>query len=1040
MNISKIIILFSLTINLITTIPVLAAEKKGILNESGLFNLATQLYIQDEDKTASSYSFDLFLKRFPESKKAMRAQFMIGECMSGQQKKVLLSKITHGLKDEIAPAAFKSAIAIYEKIISKYPDSNLADDSRYRIGECYFNQKEYDTALLQFQRLIDNYPRTYLRAEAKMGIAQCYLMMKKWGNSKQAFDDLITAHPAYQRQKTVIYSLGLINYRQGQYEKALELFKQIDTPGAIYYTGKSLESLNRPLLAIGSYKKLIDNYSESVFLENAYYLLGEMFYLCQDYTSASVKYQEFMQKYPRSELVAFTRYKLACIYLKLKDYTAAIDNFEAIVRQYPKHSIAPSAQFMVGISRMELQQYSKACFDFGVIVNQYPASDLVPDALYKIGWCYLEQENYKLAASTLQRLIDQYSNHPLIPRAYLLAGNCYYMLKNYESTIAAYKKVLDQSDQTELHEVAIYLINRAYYAQENYDSVISGYHYMLNNLPPGKSKWRAFAYLMIAEAYYQKGDIEDSKEIYETIINDYPESDAVFYAQDGLIWYCLQKGEYETAFQKRQKLKESMALKNIEPTGMDVNRQYEIANGLFNQKKYTEALEVYESFVKDYPDNQFVPEGLYRMGLCYYQLEYYREAIDVWQKLKDTYKEHPIAIDALAKIADTYFRAQEYDKAIVVYQEIVKNYPRSPNGKDARLRIGQSYYNAMNDEKAIAEFQGFIDTYPDDPKASDALSAIEASLYRQEKKLLASGDKEENSTAAIINMLRGFITKYPKSKLASEMQFHLAQKYFEIEQYAQAVEEFSRIAINYSDSKYMAESQYLLGESLYELKRYDETIAVYHRLLQNFPTYESIPIASFHLGTAFYNLERLEEAIKTYQSLTQNYPNSEYTSAALFNIALCYKKMGKLDETAGAYRTFCQKYPDDDMTTKALMELAAICRKQGNFQEAIKTLTDLSNKAHDESKMEIIYNTAECYLAMKDKEKATLEYLKLKDMTPKGNSWRLTALAKLGEGYEEQEQWKKAIEVYEDIVKNTTKPEWKKAVSERIKLLKEALK
>jgi tol-pal system protein YbgF len=546
---------------------------------------------------------------------------------------------------------------------------------------------------------------------------------------------------------------------------------------------------------------------------------------------------------------------------------------------------------------------------------------------------------------------------------------------------------------------------------------------------------------MIAEAYYQKGDFEDAKEIYETIIKNYPESEAVFYAQDGMIWYYLQKGEYVTAFQKGQKLKESFAKKKLETIKMDVNRQYEIANGLFNQKKYAEALEVYERFIKDYPDNQFVPEGLYREGLCYYQLEYYREAIDAWEKLSNTYKEHPCAIDALYKIADTYFRAQEYNTAIIIYQRIIKNYPKSSNIKDARLRIGQSYYNALDDEKAIAEFQDFITAYPDDPKASDALSAIETSLSRQERKLLASPDsKEKNPATAVIDMLRGFITKYPKSKLAPEMQFHLAQKYFDLEQYIQAVEEFSRIAINYSDSKYMPDSQYLLGESLYELGRYEESIMVYQRLAQNFPNHESIPAAMFHLGTSFYNLEQLEDAVKVYQNLTQNYPNTEYTSAALFNTALCYKKMDKLDETATAYRTFCQKYPDDDMTNKALMELAAIYRKQENFQEAIKTFRDLLDKVHDDDKWEIIYNTGDCYLAMGDKEKARLEYLKLKDTATKANSWRLTALAKLGEIYEEEEQWTKAIEVYEDIVKNTTKPEWKKAVSQRIQLIKDALK
>ena len=41
----------------------------------------------------------------------------------------------------------------------QFPESPLADNSLYWIGECYFSQEKYAEAIEQFNELILNYPR-----------------------------------------------------------------------------------------------------------------------------------------------------------------------------------------------------------------------------------------------------------------------------------------------------------------------------------------------------------------------------------------------------------------------------------------------------------------------------------------------------------------------------------------------------------------------------------------------------------------------------------------------------------------------------------------------------------------------------------------------------------------------------------------------------------------------------------------------------------------------------------------------------------------
>jgi TolA-binding protein len=246
----------------------------------------------------------------------------------------------------------------------------------------------------------------------------------------------------------------------------------------------------------------------------------------------------------------------------------------------------------------------------------------------------------------------------------------------------------------------------------------------------------------------------------------------------------------------------------------------------------------------------------------------------------------------------------------------------------------------------------------------------------------------------------------------------------------------------YADSKFMAEAQYYIGETYYEMENYEETISVYKRFLQNFPEHESIPAVLFHLGTAYYNLQKHEEAISSYQRLSVDFPNSEYVVPALFNTGLCYKKIGKLGEAAAVYAKFVEQYPNNKMINDILLELAAIYKDQFRYNLAINAFNELLKKLDpkDESRLEIVYNLSECYVETGDEKSMIDQYLNLRDMSPTNNIYRLRALAKLGEIYENKKEWLKAIDIYKDIAQNTDREDWRAAIKERIEVISEGMK
>ena len=67
-------------------------------------------------------------------------------------------------------ADYDAAIAEYEKVISLSPNSKIAQDAQYWIGQSYFEARQFDDALSAFQRLLDKYPASSIAPSTKQMI------------------------------------------------------------------------------------------------------------------------------------------------------------------------------------------------------------------------------------------------------------------------------------------------------------------------------------------------------------------------------------------------------------------------------------------------------------------------------------------------------------------------------------------------------------------------------------------------------------------------------------------------------------------------------------------------------------------------------------------------------------------------------------------------------------------------------------------------------------------------------------------------------
>lgn len=101
---------------------------------------------------------------------------------------------------------YDRAIAAFQKFLAAYPDSQLADNAQYWLGEANYVNKSFPEAQLAFQRVVDKYPKSNKRPDALLKVGYCHYELKEWDAAKDAltkvttqFPDTPAAHLAQQR-------------------------------------------------------------------------------------------------------------------------------------------------------------------------------------------------------------------------------------------------------------------------------------------------------------------------------------------------------------------------------------------------------------------------------------------------------------------------------------------------------------------------------------------------------------------------------------------------------------------------------------------------------------------------------------------------------------------------------------------------------------------------------------------------------------------------------------------------------------------------
>jgi tol-pal system protein YbgF len=87
---------------------------------------------------------------------------------------------------------YDPAVVAFQKFLMTYPDSQLADNAQYWLGEAYYVNRSFPEALGAFQRVVDKYPQSRKLPDAMLKIGYCDYELKQWDAAKTVLTQVAT--------------------------------------------------------------------------------------------------------------------------------------------------------------------------------------------------------------------------------------------------------------------------------------------------------------------------------------------------------------------------------------------------------------------------------------------------------------------------------------------------------------------------------------------------------------------------------------------------------------------------------------------------------------------------------------------------------------------------------------------------------------------------------------------------------------------------------------------------------------------------------
>lgn len=286
------------------------------------------------------------------------------------------------------------ATTAFQTLATTFPDSSLAGESWFRVGEIHSEADRKAEAVTAFGNGLKAKTLTpTLRETLLYRLGETQYELKKYKEAAATFQTQIKELPNGTLLTPARFRAGECLHHQGEFANALALYdaviKSADAkylPNALYRAGDSAGALKKWADSQKHYQQLITGFPDFYAVNEARYGLG-------------LALQNQSQLEPAKK-----------VYLEVTDKTAS--------------PTGAKCRFMLGEIAFAQKKYEEASAHFLEVTVGYPEKEAYAEwqalAHLESGRCFIELKKYDLAREELQTIITKYPKHPRVKDAQTL--------------------------------------------------------------------------------------------------------------------------------------------------------------------------------------------------------------------------------------------------------------------------------------------------------------------------------------------------------------------------------------------------------------------------------------------------------------------------------------------------------------------------------------------------------------------------------------------------------------------------------------------
>ena len=272
--------------------------------------------------------------------------------------------------------------------------------------------------------------------------------------------------------------------------------------------------------------------------------------------------------------------------------------------------------------------------------------------------------------------------------------------------------------------------------------------------------------------------------------------------------------------------------------------RFKLADGLYAQGDYTNALVHYKSLTNDFAGVPRVRDSLFDQALhqivrANIQMGDVSAASSAMSQLLEIYPRSVFSERSMWLVGQDLIEARQPSRARVVFGEYVKRFPDRPLLPKIELAIARTYFHEGNYPSAISGYEDWLARY-----------ATNELRVRAEFNRAWSNAKAGQVTNAFL-LFTNFVAQFPTNELARDAQFWIAEEFYRQGNYTEAQRGYQLIAesTNWVRSTLTFQARMMAGRAAFAAQLWKDASLHFVRLIDDG---ENCPVEI--LAEAYYAL------------------------------------------------------------------------------------------------------------------------------------------------------------------------------------------